>query len=70
MSLIRQKRLEAQLTMTEVAKRASMPLTTFWKIEHGEREARMSEIPRLAHALGCQPGDLIPDYEEETTHAH
>lgn len=70
MSVIRQKRLEAQLTMTEVAKRACMPLTTFWKIEHGEREARMSEIPRLARALGCNPGDLFPVAEEEMpTHA-
>lgn len=69
MSLIRQRRLDARLTMTEAAKRACMPLTTFWKIEHGEREIRVSEISRLARALGCQPSDLIPMHEEETTHA-
>jgi transcriptional regulator with XRE-family HTH domain len=36
MSLVKEKREEAGLTMSEVARRAEMRLTKLWKIEHGE----------------------------------
>lgn len=65
MSLVKAKREEAGLTMSEVARRANMRLTKLWKIEHGERRLFADEVARLARAIGCDKADLIPDVEEE-----
>lgn len=59
--LVTQQREQRGLSMSEVARRAKMPLTTLWKIEHEERKFVVDEVARLARAIGCQPSDLIPD---------
>ena len=59
-TLIRSKRTEAGLSMSEVAKRADMLLTKLWKIEHDEYYLRAVDVPKIAHALGCDPRDLLP----------
>lgn len=61
MSLVRQKREEAGLTMAEVARRAKMHPPTLCKIEHNQRKLKADEVAALARAIGCQPHDLIPD---------
>ena len=81
MSLVRTERQRANLSMSEVARRAKMHLPTLWKIEHGQRKLKVDEIALLARAIGCKPSDLIPDItpdndpevpplaREEVTHA-
>lgn len=67
MSLVREKREAAGLSMSEVARRANMGLTKLWKIEHGELRLKVDDVPRLARAIGCAPSELIPDMEPLAT---
>ena len=59
-ALIRSKRTEAGLSMSEVARRADMLLTKLWKIEHGEYYLRAEDVPKIARAIGCDPRDILP----------
>ena len=59
-ALIRHKRTEAGLSMSEVARRADMLLTRLWKIEHGEYYLRAEDVTKIARAIGCDPRDLLP----------
>ena len=64
MSPLRTKRHEAQMTMTELAKRLEMRLPRLSKIETGKQRLLAREVPLFAAALGCDPLDLIPGKEE------
>jgi len=59
-SLVKQCREAAGLSMAEVARRANMVHTRLWKIEHGELRLHFEDVPRLANAIGCEVLDLIP----------
>lgn len=65
MSRVAEKRKEAGLSMTEVARRAHMLVTKLWKIEHGELRLKADDVPVLAKAIGCDPRDLLPCLPEE-----
>jgi len=64
MSPVREKRKEAQMTMTELARRLEMRLPRLSKIETGKQRLLAQEVPAFAAALGCNPVDLIHAQEE------
>jgi hypothetical protein len=61
MSLVKARREEAGLTLTEVARRADMLCSKVWKIEHDHRRLTLADAARLARAIGCTVGDFLPD---------
>lgn len=65
MSLVREKREAAGLSISEVARRAKMLGTKVWKIEHGERRLTLEDAARLAEVLGCEVTDFLPQSKEE-----
>ena len=67
---LKAKREAAGLSMSALARKTNMRLTTLWKIEHGERALKARDIAILAQALGCDKGDLVPDVNEEAAPAN
>ncbi len=65
MSLLKAKRQQAGLSVSELARRVNMGMTRLWKIENGELRLKVDDVARLARALGCQPSDLIPPLDDE-----
>jgi transcriptional regulator with XRE-family HTH domain len=47
----------SQIALSELA---DMHRVTIGRIERGQHEVGVSVIPRLARALGVEPGDLVP----------
>ena len=71
---LREKRLEAALSMNELAAAAKVSASTVMDIERGAHP-RMATIRKLAQALGCSPQDIAwpgdpfgdlssPDYDK------
>jgi putative transcriptional regulator len=57
---LREKRLEAGLTQTELAEKAGVRQATISELETGEtRRVDLDVLDRLCKALKCQPGDLL-----------
>jgi transcriptional regulator with XRE-family HTH domain len=54
---LREKRLEAALSMNELATAAKVSASTVMDIERGA-SPRMATIRKLAKALGCAPQDI------------
>jgi len=61
MSLVQVERERAGLTLSELARRTGMHLSTLSKIENGKRKLSVNEVARIARAIGCAPSALIPD---------
>ena len=59
LALIRQMRLEAGLSQTEVADRLDRPQSWLSKVEVGERRIDVEELRQLSLALGADPATLI-----------
>jgi len=66
MSLVRTKREELGISMTELAKRTGFSLVKLSRIENDRRKLKVDDVAILAYALKCKTGDLIPDREEST----
>jgi len=64
MSLVQVERERAGLTLSELARRTGMHLSTLSKIENGKRKLYVGEVARLAQAIGCLPSALIPELPE------
>lgn len=63
---IRQKRLELGLTQEELAHRLGYKdKTAINKIETNKNGVKSSKLVKFAHALGCDPTDLLVDIEHE-----
>lgn len=57
---------KAGMTLTELAKLTSIPLTALSKVEHGRRRLTLHEGSRIAKVLGCVPDDLIMPLDPDT----
>ncbi len=58
--IVRTKRLDKKLSQEELAGRAELHFTYVSSVERGERNISLENIARLAKALDCQLGDLMP----------
>ena len=56
---VAQARRQAGLTQEEVSARSGVHPTEVSRIEHGERDVRVSTVYRLAEALGITAGSLL-----------
>lgn len=70
---IRTRRIELGMTMPELAQRAGVVATTtrqaksrIYEIENSTRGhgVKLGTLYAIAHALGCEPTDLLPTMEE------
>lgn len=57
-------RFAAGLTLTALAERSGMNLSTLSGYENGRHSPLPSSLVRVAVALGCTPADLMPDAEK------
>lgn len=69
-TLVQQKRKEKGLTAIWVAKKACISPSKLSKIEHGRLALKVSDLAKLARALGCAPIDLIDPENNEEPIAH
>lgn len=60
MSPLRAKRLEAGLTLTELAKRAHMTHDKLSRLERGIYKLTVDDVLRLASELGCEASEIMP----------
>jgi transcriptional regulator with XRE-family HTH domain len=60
MLLVKARREEAGLTLTEAARRADMLCSKVWKIENDQRRLTLVDAARLAAAIGCDLEDFLP----------
>jgi transcriptional regulator with XRE-family HTH domain len=56
---LREIRQKLGLTQEEVGERSGIPQGEISRIEHGERDPRVSTLVRLAKALEVSPGQLL-----------
>lgn len=54
------RRIDAELTLTELAARVGCALSTLSEIEGGTRSPSLPLLRRIAAALGCTVRDLRP----------
>lgn len=52
-------RVTLGLTKSQVARDARMHLSSYWRVEVGEQEARASEIEAIAKAMGLTVAELL-----------
>ncbi len=57
---LRQRRIEAGLTQTALAKRAGVTKSHVSQVEGGKAGFGPVRIARIASALGCEIADLLP----------
>lgn len=55
------KRLEAGLTIRQLAKKAHVGHGSISDLERGKQSARVTMLAALARALECEIADLLPD---------
>lgn len=60
---LRRRRFAAGLTLTALAERSGMNLSTLSGYENGKHSPSPRSLVRMAKALGCEPADLMPDIE-------
>lgn len=60
---LRRLRFAAGLTLTALAGRSGINLSTLSSYENGRYSPSPSSLTRLAAAIGCEPVDLMPDIE-------
>ncbi len=58
---VRELRGSSGLSQEALAAKAGMHRTYVGSVERGERNISLSNIIRLAEALGVHPGDLFPE---------
>jgi transcriptional regulator with XRE-family HTH domain len=58
---VRAARRHARLTQAELGNRLGLDRSTIAGIESGRQGVQLDDLVDLAHALGCPPGDLLPD---------
>jgi transcriptional regulator with XRE-family HTH domain len=61
MAALKQARLDAGLTQTELADRLERPQSFVAKYENGERKVEVVEFVQIVRAIGCD-GRAILDY--------
>lgn len=49
----------------DLARETGLSSSMIRKLETGERRARLSTLKALCDALGCAPGDLVPEMRTE-----
>ncbi|ABL71903.1 helix-turn-helix domain-containing protein [Paracoccus denitrificans] len=59
MAALKQARLDAGLTQTELAERLKRPQSFVAKYENGERRIEVVELIEIADAIGADPHDII-----------
>ena len=59
MKSIRQRRERAGLSQAAFAKRIGVTQQTVSLWENGTRNVKVTQLYRIAKALGCQPGELL-----------
>jgi transcriptional regulator with XRE-family HTH domain len=58
---LRVRRVMAELDQSELATRAGIHQTHVSNLERGKRGTTTDTVEKLAAALGCTVGDLMPD---------
>ena len=56
---LRELRTEQELTLQQVARRASIDVSTLSRLESGKRRLALDHVPALAAALGVSADDLL-----------
>lgn len=59
MAALKQARLDAGLTQTELAERLKRPQSFVAKYENGERRVEVVELVEIATAMGSDPCDIV-----------
>ncbi|WP_104491553.1 helix-turn-helix domain-containing protein [Paracoccus denitrificans] len=59
MAALKQARLDAGLTQTELAERLKRPQSFVAKYENGERRVEVVELVEIATAMGSDPRDIV-----------
>lgn len=59
MAALKQARLDAGLTQTELAERLKRPQSFVAKYENGERRVEVVELVEIATAMGADPRDIV-----------
>ncbi|KRW97727.1 helix-turn-helix domain-containing protein [Paracoccus kondratievae] len=59
MAALKQARLDAGLTQTELAERLKRPQSFVAKYENGERRIEVVELVEIATAMGSDPRDIV-----------
>lgn len=59
MATLKQARLDAGLTQTELAERLKRPQSFVAKYENGERRVEVVELVEISAAMGSDPRDII-----------
>lgn len=68
--LVKQKRLQKGLTVTEFAKRSNLNKSTISRYENGSRKIPMDHLTLFASILDCSPQELLLQNQPETIAAH
>ena len=58
--LLKEFREKADLTQTEVAKKAGLHPNAYAKIERGERLPNLDTLQKICKALGVKSSDVLP----------
>lgn len=58
---LRELRLAAGLTLDAVAQRVNMTLQNVGKLERGTLQLKVADLPKFAHALACEPEEILPE---------
>lgn len=59
MAALKQARLDAGLTQTELAERLKRPQSFVAKYENGERRIEVVELVEIATTVGADPRDIV-----------
>lgn len=61
MAALKQARLDAGLTQTELAERLERPQSFVAKYENGERRVEVVEFVQIVRAIGCDGNAILRD---------
>lgn len=59
--IVREKRLALKLSQEKLAELSELHFTYISSVERGERNISLSNIAKIARALGCKMKDLMPE---------
>ena len=63
---IRRLREKSGLSQQKVAEAANLSLNFLSDVERGVKSVTLATILKLAHALGCPPGELLTEFSPAT----
>ncbi len=69
MSPLRARRLQAGMTLTELARRADMVPERLSRLERGLQKLTVDDVLRLAFELGCELSEIMPPPMRKVPHA-